>query len=83
MAVNQARTDADRATAAAAFVSAFNFRLRLLVDPIANPFDAAFAPWPIRFYILQNSTVRYIAQPRGASYCPEELRTRLLEAVGE
>lgn len=34
----------------------------MLVDPIANTFDAAFAPWPLRFYILHRGTIAYIAQ---------------------
>jgi hypothetical protein len=38
----------------------------MLVDPIDNPFDAAFAPWPLRFYILHRGLIRYKAQARPA-----------------
>lgn len=34
----------------------------MLVDPIDNPFDAAFAPWPLRFYILHRGRIVYKAQ---------------------
>ncbi len=36
----------------------------MLVDPIDNPFDAAFAPWPLRFYILHRGRIAYKAQAR-------------------
>lgn len=36
----------------------------MLVDPIDNPFDAAFAPWPLRFYILHRGRIAYKAQVR-------------------
>lgn len=43
----------------------------MLVDPIGNPFDAAFAPWPLRFYILQGGLIRYKAQVWWAVlHCP-------------
>lgn len=38
----------------------------MLVDPLdpgnSDPFEAAFAPWPLRFYILHRGRVAYKAQ---------------------
>lgn len=36
----------------------------MLGDPIGSPFDAAFAPWPLRFYILHQGVIQYKAQVR-------------------
>mmetsp|Transcript_65432 Transcript_65432/g.206773 ORF Transcript_65432/g.206773 Transcript_65432/m.206773 type:complete len:159 (-) Transcript_65432:154-630(-) len=43
-------------------------RVPLLVDPVSNAFDAAYAPWPLRFYILRGGRVEMVAEPRGCSY---------------
>jgi hypothetical protein len=50
----------------------------MLVDPIDNPFDAVFAPWPIRFYILQGGVLRYKAQV--CSFSSEGRVTQRLQA---
>lgn len=41
-------------------------QIPMLVDPIDNRFDAVFAPWPIRFYILRHGRIAYKAQARAA-----------------
>ncbi|KAI7840527.1 hypothetical protein COHA_005826 [Chlorella ohadii] len=67
--------------AATHFVQQFGFQPPMLVDPIDNPFDAAFAPWPLRFYILHRGCIAYKAQPRECSYSLSELRERLLHLL--
>lgn len=36
----------------------------MLVDPVENPFDALFAPWPLRFYVLYQGRLAFKAQPK-------------------
>ncbi|PRW59105.1 iodothyronine deiodinase [Chlorella sorokiniana] len=81
--LNQPRTVEERFAAAAHFVQQFGFQPPMLVDPIDNPFDAAFAPWPLRFYILHRGRIAYKAQPRECSYSLAELRERLLQLLEE
>ena len=41
----------------------------LVDDPEAgNPFSEMFKPWPIRFYIVQQGIMKYIAEPSGCEY---------------
>ena len=76
VAIAQTTTLGARRAAAAAFVDAFVLRgdgaLALAVDDpeAGEPFDAAFAPWPMRFYVLQRDAadakvyVRFVSAPR-------------------
>ncbi|KAL4440384.1 hypothetical protein ABPG75_003385 [Micractinium tetrahymenae] len=81
--LSQPQSTEERAAAAARFVEQYGFQAPMLVDPIDNPFDAAFAPWPLRFYILHRSRLRYKAQPRDCSYDLSELRDRLMALLAE
>jgi hypothetical protein len=83
VALAQPRTTPERAAAARGFVEHYGFRPRVLVDPVDNPFDAAFAPWPLRFYVLAAGRVAFKAQPKDCSYSVAELRDAMLRAVGE
>jgi len=40
----------------------------LLVDDIDNQFEAVFAAWPVRFYILQHGMIACKAQPSAFMY---------------
>ena len=85
--VAQARSTAARVAAAANFVQNFDFEIRMLVDPVGppedGPFDAAFAPWPLRFYVFKNGVLRYKAQPRNCTFDVAELRARALALAAE
>ncbi len=82
VALAQARSTAARAAAAAGFVRHFDFEIRMLVDPVGppedGPFDAAFAPWPLRFYCFKNGVLRFKAQPLNCTFDFAELRARAL-----
>lgn len=80
--IRQPRSTAERCVAARSFQAAFDFRLPLVVDTVDNAFDAVFAPWPLRFYILRGARLLYKAQPRNCSYSVEELRQAIAAAVG-
>jgi hypothetical protein len=79
--INQPKTTEERLEAANLFKQHFNFRVPILVDPIENEFDKYFAPWPLRFYILNKGVVVYKAQPKDCSYDIAELRSKIIELV--
>ena len=55
--VRQPTTDQARCQLARAFIADFQLQVPMLVDPINNPFDEAFAPWPLRSYILHKGKI--------------------------
>ena len=79
--VPQPKSIEERVAVAKLFQSKYNFRLPMLVDTMSNDFDAVFAPWPLRFYILQRGVLVYKSQPHKCSYDVAELRNRILSLV--
>jgi hypothetical protein len=86
------RSDAARCALARAFVADFQFALPTLVDTVGeappdgdtktrDPFDAAYAPWPLRFYGIAGDALGYVAHPKACSYDISELRTWALDAA--
>jgi Iodothyronine deiodinase len=70
----QPKTAGDRVRIANDFVSRFHYSIPLLVDPIENPADQAYAGWPERFYVVDESgTVVYKGKPGPFGYHPEEV----------
>lgn len=80
--LQQPRSSEARVAVARRFQAAFDFRIPLLVDPIENPFEALFAPWPLRFYVLRNGVMTYKAQPSDCTYSLAELRAHVLGLLG-
>jgi len=76
---NQPTTIEERIKVARDFATAFKYQIPLLVDPIDNPFEEAYAPWPIRFYVLEDERIVYLPEPKNATYDIAALRTWLLE----
>lgn len=80
------KSDAERCAVATRFKERYQLsqRLPVLVDPVANPFEEAYAVWPFRFYILQRPAaggspeVVFKAMPKDASYDITEARDFLL-----
>jgi Iodothyronine deiodinase len=79
--LNQPKSTEERLEAAKQFKEHYNFRVPILVDPIEDGFDKVFAPWPLRFYILDKGKLVYKAQPKDCSYDIAELRNKILELV--
>jgi Iodothyronine deiodinase len=80
----QPKSDADRLSIAQDFIAATGYRLPMLVDPVsrANPFSRLYAPWPIRFYIIdQHDTFSFIAAPVGCSFSLNEISQALDAAI--
>lgn len=44
--------------------------LELLVDDPeqGDPFEKAYAPWPLRLYLIRSGVVEWIAQPRDCAF---------------
>jgi hypothetical protein len=83
--VLQPRSNHGRCQLARRFVADFDFPETLvLVDPCdqGNPFEAAYAPWPLRFYgIAGEGRMGYVAHPRDCSYDLPALRDWALSAA--
>ena len=74
----QPTTLADRVKIANDFVQRFHYEIPLVVDPIENPANAAYAGWPERFYIVdEKGTIVYKGKPGPFGYHPEEVEAWL------
>jgi len=86
--VSTPQTTAERCQLASNFARDYGLEswLPVVVDPIENPFEQSYAPWPIRFYVLsqgQDGVVKVALklQPQGASYDLAEVRRFLMETT--
>lgn len=78
--VQQPRTTAERVAIAKQFQAACNWRIPIWVDQpeLNDPFEATFAPWPLRFYLVRpDRTFAYIATPVNETYDLVELSNRI------
>lgn len=83
--VNQPRTTAERIAVATRFRDSCSWRIPLWIDPPDNgdPFETAFAPWPLRFYIVRpDRTLAYIADPVDETYDLIELENQIKLLLG-
>jgi hypothetical protein len=79
----QPKTLADRVRIANDFVSRFHYGVPLLVDPIDNRANAAYAGWPERFYIVDaKGVIVYKGKPGPFGYHPEEVEAWLASHPG-
>ena len=70
----QPKTLAQRLAIAGDFVHRFRYDVPVLVDPMDNRADAAYAGWPERFYIVdENGRIAYKGKPGPFGYRPEEV----------
>lgn len=80
----QPKSDADRIRIADDFIRATGYRVPLLIDPVSqnNPFSKVYAPWPIRFYVVNSiQMLSYIAHPIEGSFPLELIENALNEAI--
>jgi len=78
--VDQPRTTPERVAIARRFQEACSWRIPIWVDPPeqGNPFEALFAPWPLRFYLVHpDRMLAYIAHPVGETYDLVELEHQI------
>lgn len=70
----QPKSLGERLAIAGDFVRRFHYEIPVLVDPMDNPADAAYAGWPERFYIVdEDGRIAYRGKPGPFGYRPEEV----------
>ena len=76
----QPTTLEQRAAIANDFVKRFDYRLPLVLDPIDNPAEDAFAAWPERLYVVDESgNIAYKGGTGPMNFDPDELEVWLEE----
>ena len=78
--VTQPRTLKERIAVANSFREKYSVThcMTLVDNPeTGNPFERTFAPWPIRFYVVLNGRIKYIADPTDCEYSLAELQKRI------
>ena len=72
---NQPSTSVERCQLAQQFASDFDISLdsdcfEFLVDACErqDPFEQAFAPWPLRLYMIRDGKLEWISQPKDCSF---------------
>lgn len=55
----------------------------LLDPPECHLFEDVYAPWPIRFYIIAEGRLQFIANPKKAQFSLKELDTKLHQILGK
>lgn len=79
VAIDQPQSLKERCAVATRFCDDFHFKLPMMVDSMHNDFDRAYAPWPIRMYVLHRGKVTFIAHPELGRFDATLLRVALLE----
>lgn len=65
---NQPKTIQDRNQIVGKFLSETDFKWPTVMDNENNQFDEIYAAWPLRFYIIKNNRLTYIAAPENGGY---------------
>lgn len=80
--IDAPKRDQERCQVAIDFKRNYGITMPMLVDPVSDAFEKAYAPWPLRYYVLMYEggqvTVRFKAQPKEASYDLSQVRDFLL-----
>jgi len=82
----QPTTTTERLVLAKQLQKEFAFEIPILIDPPEkqDAFEAAYAPWPLRFFVVSSSPSRrltYIAQPLQGSFLVSSLEAALLQVI--
>ena len=78
--IRQPRTTAERIKVAREFLNDYSInadsRMKCVVDipEMGNPFEKAFAPWPLRLYVVEDGIMTWIAEPKNCEYDVSLLR---------
>ena len=80
--VKQPRLVSERVALARKFVDTFELGPEMQVfadDPNGNAFQSAYAPWPIRIYVIEDGKMQYISAPENCTHDVTELRDWLAQ----
>jgi type I thyroxine 5'-deiodinase len=78
----QPTTLAERVAVANDFVTRFDYSIPLVVDPMENPADEAYAGWPERLYVVgEDARVAYKGGVGPFGYDPDELEAWLAQRL--
>jgi hypothetical protein len=76
----QPKTTEQRLAIANDFVERFRYPIPLLVDPIENPTNQAYAGWPERLYVIdEQGKIVYKGETGPFGFHPEEVEAWLAE----
>lgn len=75
-------SDNERIGLANKFIGDYSFKWPTVIDLIENPFEALFASWPLRFYVIHDGKLSFKAQPENSTYDFNYLRDHLVELEG-
>ena len=84
--VTAPKTAEERIGVAKRMLAGVDFGWNTVVDSIENHFEAKFAPWPYRYYIMsKEGELQYVAMPDSSrcEYCFVELEEVLLRLLDE
>src|SRR5205823_1699087 len=82
--INDPKTLAERKDVAREFVKQFEAPIPTLVDPMDDPFNAAFAAWPDRIYVLDAAgKVAYKGGPGPGGFRVAEVPPVLQKLLGD
>mmetsp|Transcript_3309 Transcript_3309/g.3654 ORF Transcript_3309/g.3654 Transcript_3309/m.3654 type:complete len:126 (-) Transcript_3309:149-526(-) len=78
--LNQQKTISERVETAKAFVKRYETEVPVVCDTMTNEFEKKYAPWPVRFYIVNNRKMAHIENPEGCTYYIGRVR-KALESI--
>jgi hypothetical protein len=82
--LNDPKTLAERKRVARDFATQFKVNIPILVDPMDDPFNTAFAAWPDRIYVLDAAgKVAYKGGPGPGGFRVAEVPPVLRRLLGE
>ena len=86
--VRQPRSVEDRAKLARDLLKMYGIeegeRLKVAVDsPEGNAFEKAYAPWPVRMYVIEDGVVQFLSAPTDSAHDAAGLRDWLEERHAE
>ncbi len=84
--VKQPKLSSERVQLAKDFAQMFGLgqEMQVVVDDPeqGNPFESAYAPWPIRIYVIENRVMQFISAPTDCTHDVNELRMWLEQRHG-
>ena len=71
----------DRIQVAKKFIKDTDYKIPVVCDSLIDDFEDKYACWPTRFYMIKDSKMSFIAEPRKATFDLKELEDVLAKNV--